>query len=112
MFKDATWGEILHVVAEFHSTLLHGQKVSPHLIEKKWDSMFDLHWKAPKFNKDKGWFLDQRITLIITIRRQLHGKNKRNLKNKKIKKIAVECHFLPSSFYPLEVVFLKLGTWL
>ena len=35
-------------------------------------------------------------------------KKKRNLKNEKIQKIANKRHCLLSSFYPLEVAFLKL----
>ena len=35
IFKDNSWTEILHVVAEFHSTFLHGRTVSLHLMEKK-----------------------------------------------------------------------------
>ena len=55
-----------------------------------------------KFNKDKGWFLSRKLS------RGLLGKTKRNQKNEKIQKIAVK-YFLPSSFYPLEVAFLKLA---
>ena len=46
------------------------------------------------------------------MRRGVLGKTKRNQKNEKIQKIAVKWYFLPSSFYPLEVAFLKLAKWL
>ena len=38
---------------------------------------------------------------------RLQGKIKRNLKNKKIQKVAVKRYCLLSSFYPLEVAVLK-----
>ena len=37
VFKDTSWTEILHVVAEFHSTVLHEQTVSLRLVKKKND---------------------------------------------------------------------------
>ena len=76
IFKDTSWTEILHVVAEFHSTFLHGWTVFPRLIEKKWVSMFDLHWGASRFNEHKGWFLYQLLSIILTIimMQQLQGK--------------------------------------
>ena len=58
--------------------------------------------------KIKAGFYIKKIILIITMRRGLLGKTKRNQKNEKIQKIAVK-YFLPSSFYPLEVAFLKLA---
>ena len=30
LFKDTSWTEMLHVLEEFHSTVLHGWTVSPH----------------------------------------------------------------------------------
>ena len=65
-----------------------------------------VHWM--KFNKDKGWFLYQKSYFNNYHERGLLGKTKRNQKNEKIQKIAMK-YFLPSSFYPLEVVFLKLA---
>ena len=72
-------------------------------------SMSDLQRRASKFNGDKGWLFYQKTILIITMKQRLLGKNKRNLKNKKIQKIAVKCYCLPSSIYPLEVAFLKFA---
>ena len=97
IFKDTSWTEILY------------------MTPAKWKkrvSMFDLQWRASKFNGDKGWFFYQKTILIITMRQRLLGKNKRNLKNKKIQKIAVKCYCLPSSIYPLEVAFLKFAKWI
>ena len=81
-FKDTSLTELLHVLAEFYSTFMHGRTVSPRLMEERWVSMFDLHWRASKFNEDKGWFLYQKIILTITMRRRLQGKNFKNMKKK------------------------------
>ena len=35
IFKDTSRSEILHVVAEFHSTFLNGRTVSPRLMKEK-----------------------------------------------------------------------------
>ena len=70
--------------------------------------MYDLHWMVYKFNKDKAWFLYQKSYFNNYHERGLLGKTKRNQKNEKIQKTAVK-YFLPSSFYPLEVAFLKLA---
>ena len=82
-FKDTSLTELLHVVAEFHSTFLHGRNTSPRLMKKKkkkWVSMFDLHWRVSKCNEDKGWFLYQKVILTIAMRRRLQRKNSKNLK--------------------------------
>ena len=104
IFKDTSWTEILHVKADFHSTLC-GWTVFPCKMEKSKVGMFGFRWRTPKFNEGKGLFLCQNINFSIIVRRRLKGINKRNLKNKKI---TVTRYFLPSSFYPLEVAFLNI----
>ena len=46
-----------------------GEQLPP--LNRKKMSMFDLHGKASKFNKGKGWILYQKIILTITMRRRL-----------------------------------------
>ena len=111
IFKDTSWTEILHVVVEFHSTILHGQTVPLCLMEKKWVSMFDLYWRAFTFNEDKGWFWYKKSFWHLPWD-HCYKEKKRNLKNKNIQKIAVKRYCLPSSFYPLEVAFLKPAKWI
>ena len=53
-------------------------------------------------------FISKNI-LIITIKRWLQRKNKGNLKNKKIQKIAGKRYCLSSSFYPLGKTSLKVA---
>ena len=75
-------------------------------------SMFDLHWRASKFNEYKGRCLCQKTILIVNITRQLQGKNEKNLKNKEIQKIAAKRYCLRYSFYHLEVASLKFDEWI
>ena len=52
--------------------------------------MYDLYWMAYKLKKIKAGFYIKTIILIITMRRGLLGKSKRNQKSEKIQKIAVK----------------------
>ena len=79
IFKDTSWTEILHVVAEFHSTVLHRKTVSSCLMEKKWVSMFNLHWRASKFHEDKGWFLYKKIIYEAPATRKKLKKSEKKL---------------------------------
>ena len=109
----ARWTEILYLVAEIHSTFFARVNIPPLLPPNgRKMSMFDFHWRASRFNENKGRCLCQKTILIVNITRQLQGKNEKNLKNKEIQKIAAKRYCLRYSFYHLEVASLKFDEWI
>ena len=95
IFKDTSWTEILHVVAEFHSTVLHGRTVSLLLMEKnEWVCLICIEGCLSLMKIKAGFYI--KIVLTIIMRPLQQGK-KRNLKNKENQKTAVKRYCLPSS---------------
>ena len=58
----------------------------PPLDGKKWVGMIDLHWRASKFNEDKGWFSYKIIFWQLPWDPCYKGKKKEIWKTKKSKK--------------------------
>ena len=81
IFKDISWTEILLVVGEFHSTLLHGRTVSPRLKSKKieWVYLISIEGR-PSLMKIKASFYIKKSILTVTMRRRLQERNFKNLK--------------------------------
>ena len=68
IFKDISWTEILLVVGEFHSTLLHGRTVSPRLKSKKieWVYLISIEGR-PSLMKIKASFYIKKTILTVTM---------------------------------------------
>ena len=96
IFKDTSWTEILHVVAKFHSTALHGRTVSLLLMEKieYWVCLICIEGR-PSLMKIKAVFYIKNY--FDNYRETTATREKRNLENKKIQKNSCERSCLPSS---------------
>ena len=58
IFKDTSWTEILHVVAEFHSTVLHGRTVSLLLMEKnEWVCLICIEGRLTLMKIKAGFYI-------------------------------------------------------
>ena len=67
IFKDTSWTEILHVVAEFHSTFLHGRTVSPRLMKKKneWVCLICIEGLPSLMNIKTGFHIKTLFWLLL-----------------------------------------------
>ena len=89
IFKDTSWTEILHVVAEFHSTFLHGRTVSPHLMEKnEWVCLICIEGRPSLMKIKAGFYIKKLFWKLLWG----DGYKEKFLKiwKKKIQKIAVK----------------------